>query len=220
MSDQILQSWEENASNWIEIIANAAIHSRNFTSPAILNQIKALKPTLVLDVGCGEGWLCRELTANQIHTVGIDFSPTLIDYATSRGSEEYYVVDYFNLNSQRQLQDRNFDCAVFNFCIFEQNGVDQILHNIYRLLKPNGAILIQTLPFFESTLSSTEPQNQWQPNAWEGLPEQFTNGHSFYARTKQDWIQLAQSAQLSISNITQVKNDKTEVVSVILKLKK
>ena len=40
--------------------------------------VLALQPERVLDLGCGEGWLCRALLANEIEAVGIDGVPELV----------------------------------------------------------------------------------------------------------------------------------------------
>ncbi len=61
--DAILTSWAANAAPWIALLQGKGIASRQITNPAIVNAISRYRPDSVLDVGCGEGWLCRALAA-------------------------------------------------------------------------------------------------------------------------------------------------------------
>lgn len=77
---QILQSWSCNAKPWIRAIANAEITSRVLaTNAAIVAAIQDRQPASVLDVGCGDGWLVRELSRLNIDALGVDAVPELVD---------------------------------------------------------------------------------------------------------------------------------------------
>ena len=56
--------------------------------------VLAQVPKTVLDIGCGEGWLVRELDKVGIETLGIDAVPQLIDYAQKEGSGGYRTLTY------------------------------------------------------------------------------------------------------------------------------
>ncbi|MEM6754398.1 MAG: class I SAM-dependent methyltransferase, partial [Cyanobacteria bacterium P01_C01_bin.38] len=59
----VLDSWNNNASAWINTIENDQIESRKLvTNKAIVDAIVSYSPATILDIGCGEGWLTRELT--------------------------------------------------------------------------------------------------------------------------------------------------------------
>jgi 2-polyprenyl-3-methyl-5-hydroxy-6-metoxy-1,4-benzoquinol methylase len=74
----ILSTWLENKSQWIEIIDNKGIPSREMSNPAILEAIKNTNTQSVLDVGCGEGWLCKKLNEIGIKVFGLDGTVSLI----------------------------------------------------------------------------------------------------------------------------------------------
>jgi len=60
--EQIIDSWNKNALSWTRVIREKQIESRVLvTEKAILETVIELNPITFLDVGCGEGWLCREL---------------------------------------------------------------------------------------------------------------------------------------------------------------
>ncbi|RBJ73992.1 SAM-dependent methyltransferase, partial [Pseudomonas sp. MWU12-2534b] len=74
----LLQSWNHNAKAWIEAIRTGAIESRlNVTNQAIVLAVLGRQPERVLDLGCGEGWLLRELEKRGIDAVGVDGDATL-----------------------------------------------------------------------------------------------------------------------------------------------
>lgn len=64
----ILASWQINADPWITAVREEQIESRRLiTDRAMLMAIDARRPRRLLDLGCGEGWLCRA-----VHGWGIE----------------------------------------------------------------------------------------------------------------------------------------------------
>ena len=83
---KIIESWHRNALPWTNIVREGKIESRRLsTDQAIVNAILSCSPQTVLDIGCGEGWLVRELAAKNIRATGIDVVPALITQAKQEG---------------------------------------------------------------------------------------------------------------------------------------
>lgn len=62
----ILESWDTNAQAWTQAVRNREIESRNrVTNRAIVDAILAQNFQSMLDVGCGEGWLIREIACTR-----------------------------------------------------------------------------------------------------------------------------------------------------------
>lgn len=60
---KIVESWHINAAAWVAAIREGVIESRLLvTNKAIIDAAIERSPKTVLDTGCGEGWLVRELT--------------------------------------------------------------------------------------------------------------------------------------------------------------
>ena len=90
--ERIRRSWDENADAWIAAVRGARLESRHLaTDAAMVDTIMALSPRRVLDVGCGEGWLCRRLEVRGIHAVGVDASPALVDAARDLGGSFHHL---------------------------------------------------------------------------------------------------------------------------------
>ncbi len=61
-SAKIIESWNANAEKWITTINNEEIESRKLvTNKAIIDAVMEYHPESIIDIGCGEGWLAREL---------------------------------------------------------------------------------------------------------------------------------------------------------------
>jgi 2-polyprenyl-3-methyl-5-hydroxy-6-metoxy-1,4-benzoquinol methylase len=80
--EKIIDSWEKNAPQWTVAVRDGQIESRkSVTNKAIVEAVLSHSPESVVDIGCGEGWLVRELAPRVTRLVGIDAVPALIDQA-------------------------------------------------------------------------------------------------------------------------------------------
>jgi 2-polyprenyl-3-methyl-5-hydroxy-6-metoxy-1,4-benzoquinol methylase len=63
---RIVESWHANAQPWVSAVRSGQIASRQLaTDAAIIDAVLSQSPALVLDIGCGEGWLARAARASQ-----------------------------------------------------------------------------------------------------------------------------------------------------------
>ncbi|MQK16826.1 class I SAM-dependent methyltransferase, partial [Escherichia coli] len=75
------------------------IESRRLvTDAAIIEAALALRPRRALDIGCGEGWLCRALAERGVAMCGADASPALIATARAVGGADYHVCSHADLS--------------------------------------------------------------------------------------------------------------------------
>ena len=82
---QIVASWHKNVTPWIAAIHKGEIESRVLvTNKAIIDAIVSRSPKTLLDIGCGEGWLVRELTGRGIDALGVDVVPEFIAFAEKK----------------------------------------------------------------------------------------------------------------------------------------
>jgi ubiquinone/menaquinone biosynthesis C-methylase UbiE len=96
----------------------------------------------VLDAGCGAGNLIAELAPHCRQVVGCDIHHARLTFGARRGNGSYLEAD---------LQQLPFSKATFEtiFCMevlehLEQRIIAQVLREFYRILKPQGQVLITT----------------------------------------------------------------------------
>ncbi|WP_029935703.1 class I SAM-dependent methyltransferase [Thiomicrospira pelophila] len=186
----ILKSWDTNAKAWTQAVRNQEIESRNqVTNQAIVEAILAQDFQSMLDVGCGEGWLIREIANTRPGDyMGIDGSEDLIRLAQELDQEHSYLNLTYQALNIGSLQ-RKFDLIVCNFSLFGNESVDDLLLKLKGLLNENGRILIQTL-YVE------DEQTGWQAGSWQGFSKQFTDPAPWYKRNHQAWINTFKYANL------------------------
>ncbi|MDL5514557.1 class I SAM-dependent methyltransferase [Arenibacter sp. M-2] len=215
MEKNTIDSWNKNALEWIKVIDNAEIESRKFTNKAILDVLGNSSAIKILDMGCGEGWLTRTLMGMGKSAVGMDAIPQLLENAKNKGQGTYFQMSYEEIILENPIPKAPYDAAVFNFCLYQREGLSQLLRQVKKSLSENGYIAIQTLhPFFllENDLGY---KSQWINDSWKGLPGNFTEGHSWYARTFESWMSVFKKAGLQLHQCQEVNNDNNKPVSVI-----
>lgn len=220
MEKEILKSWDENATEWIRILESKKIPSREFTNKAIINLLTELPVSKVLDCGCGEGWLTRSVAKIGKISVGVDATLKLIENAKNKSSESFYQLSYEEVVAGKSIPENPFEAVVFNFCLYKKNGIEELLKIIKKSISKNGFIIIQTMHPFFLTEQKLPYESQWIMDSWKGLSGDFENGHSWYARTFENWISVFTKSGLQLYKTIEVTNYEHSPVSVIFVLKK
>jgi len=86
----------------------------------------------ILDVGCGEGRLTREIAASGATVTGIDDSLAMVHAARDRGVDAL-VVDAADMHF-----DSEFDAAFSNAALHWMSDRQAVADGIFRALKPGG----------------------------------------------------------------------------------
>jgi len=136
---------ESMAQYWVDAIRNNKDLIRKYVSnPALFDRLASLEDNLkVLDSGCGEGYVSRELARRSHKVVAIDMSQYIIKAAKEAtvGNDEYVRADVF----QMPFRDESFDCVVSNFLLVELEKPEDFIKEVKRILKPKGRFIFQTL---------------------------------------------------------------------------
>lgn len=218
MNEEIITSWKKNAEEWIKVIQDNSIPSRKFTNKAILDVISELNGKKIVDIGCGEGWLTRAMESLGWTAIGLDATPSLIEEAKKRSSQTFEVFTFGDIIDGKGIPSAPFDGAVFNFCLYQKDELKELISNTLQQLSKDGILLIQTLHPYFLIQSDLPYKSQWLSDSWKGLPGNFTNGHSWYARTMEDWIYELNQIENSSFSIKEVLNDQEKPISLILKI--
>jgi len=211
---KIIDSWMKNAKPWIVAIRDNEIESRSLiTNKAIIDAILHKAPKTVLDIGCGEGWLARELTKSGINTLGIDVVPELVDAANQNGGGIFKLVSYEEL-TQDAVKGK-FDIIVCNFSLLGDESVTNIFKHIPYMLNDHGYFIIQTIHPI-SGCGDFKYEDGWRKGSWSGFSDHFTNPPPWYFRTLETWKTLFQLNGFKLIKTLEPINPKTKNVASII----
>lgn len=140
-------TWEDNAGFWVQIIRGKHDRYRTgLTDVAILDAIGPVDSLRVLDAGCGEGYLSRELAARGATVVGVDSSAKLIEAASALVPDRSSTLSFqVNDVAQMQLAGDSFDLVACNHLMNDLPDPSGPIHEFSRVLKPGGRLIILML---------------------------------------------------------------------------
>ena len=194
--ERIVDSWRRNAAPWTAAVREKKIESRALvTNAAVIAAIRGRHPESALDIGCGEGWLVRELAATGVRATGVDVVPALIEQARLAGGGEFQVASYEAI--ARDELDLTADVVVANFSLLGKESVDGLFRAIPRLLNDGGAFIVQTLHPV-AACGELPYVDGWREGSWAGCGSGFTDPAPWYFRTMASWMNLFTSSGFQI----------------------
>jgi 2-polyprenyl-3-methyl-5-hydroxy-6-metoxy-1,4-benzoquinol methylase len=198
---RLFDSWRANADSWTRVVRERCIESRLLaTDAAIVEAVVDQRPRRVLDVGCGEGWLCRTLSACGIDVVGIDGSAPLIEAARAVGGGAFHVLSYQELSLHPQRTGRSrFDVVVCNFALLQED-LTPLLRALRSRLRSGGVLVIQTVHPW-SARGEGAYEDGWRTEHFAGFTEEFSAPMPWYFRTLSSWVELLRRSGYGIAEI-------------------
>lgn len=212
---RVIDYWKKIASSWAITIRSGGIPSRKeVTNKAIVQTILDRSPESVLDIGCGEGWLCRTLAQSGASVTGIDVVPELIAQARAAGPGEYMVLSYDDVAAGK-LSAR-FDVVVCNFSLLGKESVDRLVGTVHSLLNLGGSFIVQTVhPLMAE--GDDAYKDGWRVSPWTGITTEISDPSPWYFRTLGTWIRLFTTANLRLVDIHEPLHSETaRPASIIL----
>ena len=201
----ILYSWRKNISPWIRAIRGQEIESRLLvTNRVIVDTVTGASPKKVADIGCGEGWLVRELVRDGIDCLGIDAMQEFVDFARNEGEGRYVALSYDQLSPE--TIGETFDVLVCNFSLFGNESVSEFFRIAPSLLNSRGSLIVQTLhPGVEG-----KPDG-WTEGSWCGFNAEFCEPAPWYYRSMDSWKALFSNAGFESLEIREPSNPRTSL---------
>jgi len=176
---RLQQSWIHNAAGWTAAVREGRIESRRLvTDAAILAAIRRRRPARLLDLGCGEGWLCRAAAAEGIEATGIDASAPLIEAARAAGGATYHRLSYDELDPATLGRH---DLLVCNFALLDDR-LPALLRRLQALRTADGRLLIQTLHPGDAAGEG------WREERFEAFGGGFPAAMPWYFRSRDAWL--------------------------------
>lgn len=211
--EKIVDSWKKNASQWAVVVRDGKIESRKLiTDKAIVEVILSHSPNSVLDLGCGEGWLVRELASHVSHLVGVDVVPDLIRLAETAGGGHFLISCYEGVPAG--VTKELFDVVVCNFSLLGKESVEELFRAVPAYMKPDGVFIVQTLhPVASNHLPYLDG---WRDGSWVGFDSGFTDPAPWYFRTLESWVSLFSEYGLRLLDIREPIHPKTKEPASII----
>jgi len=211
---KIVESWKNNVDPWVSAVRNNEIESRCLvTNKAIFDAVVEKNINSVLDVGCGEGWLVRELNKAGVSSLGIDVVAKFVESAQREGGGRFKTISYEKL-SYSYLKEK-FDLVVCNFSLLGNESVINLFKEIPFLLNNGGSFIVQTIHPVAACGSSSY-KDGWREGSWAGFSDKFSNPAPWYFRTMETWKNLFLSNGFAISEIIEPINPKTQVAASVI----
>lgn len=117
--------------------------------PAVWRRLNVKPGQRVLDIGCGQGVVGRHLAEQQVASVGIDASPSLIDAASRRAGplEQYRVGDVTALAGA--VARERFDGATAVLAVQDMEPLLPVFTGVAAALQPGARfVIVLTHPCF------------------------------------------------------------------------
>lgn len=138
--------WDESASAWLAEMEGEGDYGRAFVlDPAMRDRLRGRSFRRALDVGCGEGRLCRMLRSDGIAAVGLDPTAALLAAARERDPGGRYVE---GRAEELPFDDGEFDLVVSCCSLIDIPDHARAIREMARVLAPGGTLFVANLNGF------------------------------------------------------------------------
>lgn len=156
------EDWDASAQAWIAHMRATPWGRVHVVDPALMALLAHRDVRRALDIGCGEGRMCRMLQTLGISTLGID--PTEAFIAEARRLDP--AGDYrIGIAEALDLPDNSFDLVLACLCLIDIADFRTAIAEMARVLQPGGSLVIVNL----SNLVTGTDRQGWINDA-EGRP--------------------------------------------------
>ena len=150
--------WEKTSQNWMQNLDGSEEDkgdaSREFIiDPALWKQLGDVKGLRILDAGCGNGYLSRQLAQKGAIVTGIDFSKHFVSFCKNKEKKEQLGCEFHkgSLTDMSFIESNTFDVVVSNIVMVDVQDYQKAFVEINRVLKPKGRFVWSNLhPAFGS----------------------------------------------------------------------
>ncbi len=137
-------AWDSSADWYDSLIGeHGSEYHQKIVLPGIIKLLSPLPGERILDVGCGQGVLCRLLAEKKVRSVGIDVSEQMILSAEKRSAGR--DIRFIAGDAATVKLTDTFDAAALALCIQNMNDPAAVIGNISRYIRPEGRIAVAML---------------------------------------------------------------------------
>jgi len=138
-------AWNAGASAWDEFVESGADYYRHEVhGPALLAACEPVADLDVLDLGCGQGYFCRQLAQRGARVVAIDLAEKQIALALSHEERAPLGIEYHVMGASEvsaRWPDRRFDLITACMAIQDMADPAAALSSAFSALRPGGRMV-------------------------------------------------------------------------------
>lgn len=185
-------AWNANAEAWSAYVDSGRDPNQDQiiipTIDALLGDVSGRR---ILDVGCGEGALCRFLSRKDAIVTGIDFASEMIRIAKAK--DPLFRIQYKTCAAsdlKRHFNAASFDICIANMSLFSIANLALSMERICWVLKPGGLFIFSILhPCFDLNIYSNSSKafndpSFNNPDSIEWPVESYFNRRERYRKIK------------------------------------
>lgn len=131
------RGWEDRAESWIAWARKPSHDAYAFFRDAMFELVPPPRGR-ALEVGCGEGRVCRDLRARGYDVVGLDAAPTLVEAAVAADPGGVYVV---GAAEALPFPDATFDLVVAYNSLMDVADMPRAVAEAARVLGAGGRLV-------------------------------------------------------------------------------
>lgn len=178
------KGWDRVADVYAHDRSTGSIHHRFISDPALFDLVGKISGKKILDAGCGEGFISRELTRRGAKVVGADLSKKLLKLAQNEEIENSLGIVYYHtsLEDLSHFPSEEFDMVIANLVLHDLETLEETISEFNRVLKRNGELVISLL--HPSIRRENYFQKGWYEFEWGGKYKTLASYH----RTISDYI--------------------------------
>jgi len=143
--DDVRANWNVNATRWDATYDADGDKNRRYQSDepmlALLGEVRGQR---ILDVGSGNGYLCRKLAKAGASMTGVELSDQFLRLARAHEIAEPLGITYYHGSVAHMafLPDAHFDKAVSNYVLMDVQDYTAAVHHVLRVLRPGGCFVV------------------------------------------------------------------------------
>lgn len=160
----------------------------------------------VLDVGCGDGWLCRELAAAGAQVTGVDGSQKLLDIGRMKDEGIPYL--QADLANGLPVGLGLFDRIVSLMVLMDIPELDRLFVDLRQVTKTDGRLVFTILHpgFFQYKVHFDEQAKTWHRRVTNYQDEQIWRldtfgGHNHYHRNLTYYCELLRRNGFAVTRL-------------------
>lgn len=149
-TDEVKSVWNQKAQQWEDFVGlngEKDLNRKYQSDPVLWKFIGSVKNKVVLDAGCGSGYLSSKLAKlGATRVIGLDLSEEMINLANKNyGHENNLEFAVEDLEKLESIPEKSIDLIVSNYVLMDTPDLVAVVKAFKRVLKKDGKIVFAIL---------------------------------------------------------------------------